>query len=56
MTICDGCGVEMQERDIALAHNLGGGPQYFCAKCKPPGTAAETIEEMSIAMLSVDDD
>lgn len=52
---CDDCGIDMEEKDIAQGQNLGDGPQYFCAKCKPAGSTEDAVEEMRIAMLSVDE-
>ena len=54
---CDGCGVPMEEKDIALAYNIGAGPEYYCAQCKPlPSTAEQVEAEIKAVMGKLDGD
>ena len=53
--ICDGCGSLLAEEQIALAFNMGTGPEYYCAKCKPAGTAEDVIKEFDDFMLGTEE-
>lgn len=40
---CQECGILFDANNAGLAYNMGVGPEYFCAKCRPPERDAEGL-------------